>query len=68
MRNILHELFVVNSKQKWREDAIGRTVEVIKDTVLDHTKDSIPDGIRTHLADIYLAELKKVVNNQVGIF
>ena len=56
------------SKQDWHEKTIGRTVDVIKETVLDHGNDSIPDGIRTHLADIYLAELKRVGTNQVGTF
>ena len=65
MRNILHELFVVLGKEDWSDDSISCVIDIIKETVLDHSKDSIPDGIRTHVADIYLAELKKVVTNQV---
>ena len=52
-------------KVKWNDSYVSSLVQVITKAGLDHNNDSIPDGMQTHLADIYLDEICKVTDEKV---
>ena len=65
MRNLLHELLLLAQTEKWSDYYVTNLVNIITDVGMNHLTDSIPDGIRIHLADIYLDELEKVTDEEV---
>ena len=65
MRNVLHELLVLVQKESWSDESVSHLVDIVRETGLHHCKDSIPDGIKIHLADIYMEEVEKVANGKV---
>ena len=52
-------------KQKWKKGVLTKFVDILSSKILTVTEDKAPDGLKIHLADIYLDELEKVGSNEV---
>jgi hypothetical protein len=55
-------------KQKWKKGVLTKFVDILSSKILTVTEDKAPDGLKIHLADIYLDELEKVGSNEVTKF
>lgn len=61
IRIMLNKLFTLLKQANWNESNITQMVEMLQQEVLTKT----PNGIRYHLADIYLPELLKVTDGSI---
>ncbi|XP_041373635.1 ribosomal RNA processing protein 1 homolog B-like [Gigantopelta aegis] len=65
VRDMINQSFLYLRNMNWDVDVLKQFVAILNDTLLDCSNDDIPDGIRIHLADIYLSELSKVGADQL---
>jgi len=57
IRRMIHEWFMHLERSKWSEQAIDDFVDAMQEKVLMPVQ---PDGLRMHIAFVYLAELRRV--------
>ena len=68
IRDFLNATFQVLKNNCWEEILVSRMSQLIEEEVMDAVKEEKPDGLRFHLADIYLVELTKLGADEVCIF
>ena len=66
-RDFLHATFEVLKSNDWEKTLVSTMSQLIEEEVMDAGKEEYPDGLRLHLADIYLEELAKVGADQVCV-
>jgi len=59
IRRVLCQSFILLHRRGWLLSDIRSLADVLHVTVLDGLNDHIPDGIRFHLADIFIEELDR---------
>ena len=64
-RDFLHATFEVLKNNGWEQTLVSSVSQLVQEEVMDAGKEENPDGLRLHLADIYLEELAKVGADQV---
>ena len=67
-RDFLHATFEVLKNNGWEQTLVSAMSRLIEEEVMDARKEENPDGLRLHLADIYLEELAKVGADQVCVW
>ncbi|CAG5134622.1 unnamed protein product, partial [Candidula unifasciata] len=65
MRDMLHQTFLLMSKGDWQEDDCRQLALSIYKHVMCAHEAGLPDGLKLHLADIFLDELGKVPTEQL---
>ena len=65
IRRSINQGFVVVKNTGWRKKTIKRLNDMYTKGLMSGTDTTIPDGLRFHMADIYLDELEKVGLNEV---
>ncbi|XP_067945770.1 ribosomal RNA processing protein 1 homolog [Watersipora subatra] len=67
LRKMLRQSFEFLKKKNWSEKLVRQFLGFISKYILhDHNHATSPDGVRFHLADVYLTELEKVSSGQLG--
>ena len=66
-RNILQHAFTLLKKKKWRKQYVQKLTGILSKQLINSDRDSAPDGIKYHMADLYLPELTKTANEQVHL-
>ncbi|BFZ13682.1 hypothetical protein BsWGS_16721 [Bradybaena similaris] len=64
-RDMLHQTFVLLSKGDWQEDDCRTLALSVYQHVMCANEPRLPDGLKLHLADIFLYELTKVSTEQL---
>lgn len=66
-RNILTQTLEYIKKRKWKKSLISNFTDVLSSKILTEAEERIPDGLKIHLADIYLDELESVGAEEVHV-
>ena len=64
-RDFLRATFEVLKSNSWEKTLVSTMSQLIDEAVMDAGKEENPDGLRLHLADMYLEELARVGADQV---
>jgi len=69
IRRMLRQSFILLQRRGWLSSDVFHLAEILHVTVLDGSNDHIPDGIRFHLDDIFIAELDRTAGDgQVSLW
>ena len=66
VRRCLASSFVLLKKYSWRQSLVVQFMEVLHTCTLTGHADSIPDGLKFHIVDIFFEELEKVAAGSVS--
>ncbi|KAK2174836.1 hypothetical protein NP493_772g02036 [Ridgeia piscesae] len=67
VRRCLASSFVLLKKYSWRQSLVVQFMEVLHTCTLTGHADSIPDGLKFHIVDIFFEELEKVAAGSLGV-
>ncbi|XP_069115811.1 ribosomal RNA processing protein 1 homolog A-like [Argopecten irradians] len=65
-RRMLNQTLLFLKNKKWRRNIVKEFTSILSSEVMSPDNEKIPQGLRIHLADIYLAELEKVGAEQLS--
>ncbi|CAL1531716.1 unnamed protein product [Lymnaea stagnalis] len=65
VRDMLHQTFTLLCKEDWPEPECCTLSRLLNQHVLQYNKSQLPDGLKIHLADIFVEELDKVSLEQM---
>lgn len=60
IRDVLHEAFLVMSESGWPLSACEAFSQYLANSVMNEDNPKLPDGLKLHMADIFMPELRKV--------
>ena len=66
MRKCVASSFVLLKKYGWDETLVAQFMEVLHANILTGHTDSVPDGLKFHVVDIFFEELEKVAAGTVS--
>lgn len=67
VRQYLSASFRLFARQRWRNtDALEKYLDILRETPLNPTDQKVPNGLRLHVADIYVDELDRVDDAREG--
>ncbi|XP_033758587.1 ribosomal RNA processing protein 1 homolog A-like isoform X2 [Pecten maximus] len=66
VRKMLHQTLLFLKNKKWRRNILTEFTSILSSHVMSPDNEKIPQGLRIHLADVYLAELENVGAEQLS--
>lgn len=67
VRDMLHQTLTLLSKEGWPAEESFMFAKLLHKTVMQYDQAQLPDGLKIHLADIYIDELGKVSLEKVSL-
>jgi hypothetical protein len=66
IRDFTRATLEVLKERGWEPGLVSRLVAILEEEVMDAGKESHPDGLRLHLAELYLEEVARVGAEEVS--
>ncbi|OWF42212.1 ribosomal RNA processing protein 1 homolog A-like [Mizuhopecten yessoensis] len=67
VRRMLHQTLLFLKNKKWQRNVLTEFTNILSSSVMSPDNEQIPQGLRIHLADIYLSELEIVGAEQLSV-